>query len=366
MHLRYVSQSLILRIRHLCTTASRAQLEKSVKFIETEREDRHPLDDTFGRRHTYLRISLTELCNLRCTYCMPEEGISLTPSSKILTCDEIVRLTKIFAVHGVNKVRLTGGEPTLRKDIIEIIGRIAKIDGIQSIGITTNGITLRRKLTALVAAGLTRVNISLDTLNDAKYMIMTRRNGLNKVLESIRCAEELFDEVKINTVVIRQVNSNEIIDFVRLTEKRNLNIRFIEYMPFGGNRFESKKMVSYKEMLNVIDGNFANVVKLKDSPNDTAKAYQVVGFRGKFGFISSMTNNFCSTCNRIRITADGNFKVCLHDNAEVSLRDLMRNGSSDNDLFKCIREAICQKKQQHAGLRILSHSRNRPMILIGG
>ncbi|KAK0410496.1 hypothetical protein QR680_005158 [Steinernema hermaphroditum] len=273
-----------------------------------EKSTQHPLLDNFQRQHTYLRISLTERCNLRCTYCMPEEGVPLSPSEKLLSADEIVRLATLFAEFGVDKIRLTGGEPTVRKDLVEIVGRLAKVPGIRQIGMTSNGIVLARKLDALAAAGLTKLNVSLDTLVDHKYQIMTRRNGLAKVLHLIEVAEHMFDQLKINCVVIRGTNDDEVLDFVRLTEKKNLDVRFIEYMPFGGNRFDVRKMVPYKEMLKTIVDHFQEVVRLRDAPNDTSKAFGVHGFRGKFGFISSMSEHFCGTCNRLRLTADGNLK----------------------------------------------------------
>ncbi|KAK0410494.1 hypothetical protein QR680_005158 [Steinernema hermaphroditum] len=329
-----------------------------------EKSTQHPLLDNFQRQHTYLRISLTERCNLRCTYCMPEEGVPLSPSEKLLSADEIVRLATLFAEFGVDKIRLTGGEPTVRKDLVEIVGRLAKVPGIRQIGMTSNGIVLARKLDALAAAGLTKLNVSLDTLVDHKYQIMTRRNGLAKVLHLIEVAEHMFDQLKINCVVIRGTNDDEVLDFVRLTEKKNLDVRFIEYMPFGGNRFDVRKMVPYKEMLKTIVDHFQEVVRLRDAPNDTSKAFGVHGFRGKFGFISSMSEHFCGTCNRLRLTADGNLKVCLHGLSEVSLRDEMRRGASDDELAAVIGSAVRRKKKQHAGIDTLTAMKNRPMILI--
>uniref|UniRef100_A0A0K0D4P6 Elp3 domain-containing protein n=1 Tax=Angiostrongylus cantonensis TaxID=6313 RepID=A0A0K0D4P6_ANGCA len=253
-------------------------------------------------------------------YCMPEEGVTLSPSSHLLTTDEIVRLVELFASHGVDKVRLTGGEPTIRKDIVEIVGRIKNVPGIKDIGITSNGIVLAKKLQQLQDAGLTKVNISLDTLNQQKFMLMTRRNGFTKVMKCIDLAEDLFPIVKVNTVVMRNVNDDEVNDFVKLTTDRRLDVRFIEYMPFGGNHFSKKKFIDYKCLLAVIEKAFHGLVRrLPDASNETTKlfkhsvqiqGYQIEGFVGRFGFITSMSENFCGTCNRLRITADGNLKVC--------------------------------------------------------
>ncbi|VDM59928.1 unnamed protein product [Angiostrongylus costaricensis] len=254
---------------------------------------------------------------------MPEEGVTLSPSSHLLTSDEIVRLVELFASHGIDKVRLTGGEPTIRKDIVEILdnrevagriyhlGRIKNVPGIKDIGITSNGIVLAKKLQQLQDAGLTKVNISLDTLNQQKFMLMTRRNGFTKVMKCIDLAEDLFPIVKVNTVVMRNVNDDEVNDFVKLTTGRRLDVRFIEYMPFGGNHFSKKKFIDYKSLLAVIEKTFHGLVRrLPDAPNETTKGYQIEGFVGRFGFITSMSEHFCGTCNRLRITADGNLKVC--------------------------------------------------------
>uniref|UniRef100_A0A9J2P6R7 Radical SAM core domain-containing protein n=1 Tax=Ascaris lumbricoides TaxID=6252 RepID=A0A9J2P6R7_ASCLU len=341
-------------IRQELSSLKAQQLRQELAVDEATLPDQNiaNLVDTYGRHHTYLRISIAEKCNLRCTYCMPEEGVPLSPSHNLLNADEIVRLATIFAASGVTKIRLTGGEPTLRKDIVDIVGRLASIPGINQVGMTTNGIALRQKLEALASVGLSKLNISLDTLNEAKYMIITRRNGFNKVMRSIELAESIFDQVKINNVVIRGINDEELTDFVSLTEFRNLDVRFIEYMPFGGNKFELRKMVPYKEMLKTIDKKFPMIVKLKDLPSDTSKAYSVQGFRGKFGFISSMSEHFCASCSRLRITADGNLKVCLHGNSEVSLRDALRGGASDKQIEAIVRDALSRKKKQHAGQHI--------------
>uniref|UniRef100_A0A914D2W8 GTP 3',8-cyclase n=1 Tax=Acrobeloides nanus TaxID=290746 RepID=A0A914D2W8_9BILA len=309
--------------------------------------------DPFGRHHTYLRIAITEKCNLRCVYCMPEEGVELSPPAKLLTADEIVKIASLFAQHGVDKIRLTGE-------------RLSNIPGISQVAMTSNGIALSRKLEDFVKAGLNKLNISLDTLDEHKYQIITRRNGFKKVMQLIDMAEPMFNPLKINCVVMRGTNDNEICDFVALTEKKNLDIRFIEYMPFGGNNFNSNKMVPYKEMLNRIGTKWSEVIRLIDHPNDTSKAYKVHGFQGQFGFITSMSEHFCNTCNRLRMTADGNLKVCLHGNAEVSLRDIIRQGGSDKELIDVIAKAVGRKKKQHAGMENLIKMTNRPMILIGG
>ncbi|XP_034253806.1 molybdenum cofactor biosynthesis protein 1-like isoform X1 [Thrips palmi] len=310
-----------------------------------------PLTDSYGRYHDYLRISLTERCNLRCEYCMPSDGVPLTPKDKLLTSDEILYLAKLFVRQGVTKIRLTGGEPTVRKDIINIIARLKELDGLKTIAMTTNGLTLTRQLVGLQKAGLNLLNISLDTLQSARYEKVTRRKGWERVIAGIDLAIQLgFNPVKVNCVVMRGFNDDEICDFARFTLDRNVDVRFIEYMPFSGNGWHDNRMVSFKEMLSILTKEFPGFEALKNEPNDTSKAYKVPGSKGKLGFITSMSNNFCSTCNRIRLTADGNIKVCLFGNAEISLRDAVRNNSSEDDIMTMVGLALQRKKKQHAGV----------------
>ena len=323
--------------------------------------------DTFGRRHTYLRISVTERCNLRCQYCMPEEGVALSPRDHILTFEEIERLARLFVANGVDKIRLTGGEPLVRKDIEQLVERVGAIDGLKTLAITTNGILLSRKLPRLHGAGVNLLNISLDTLDPAKFDEITRRKGIDHVLDAIESALAYgYDPVKVNCVVMRGFNEDELHHFVALTRDRPIEVRFIEYMPFQGNGWSDGKFLSYREMIERIEGHFPEMERVADGPNDTSKTYRVPGFRGTVGFITSMSDEFCGTCNRLRLTADGALKVCLFGNAEVSLRDLMRSGAGDADLVEAIQSAVSRKKAAHAGMHQLVDLENRPMILIGG
>ncbi|CAD6191065.1 unnamed protein product [Caenorhabditis auriculariae] len=329
------------------------RLLRREKLIKIEHEKGFPpIYDMFMRHHTYLRISLTEKCNFRCVYCMPEEGVQLSPKDNLLTNDEILRMVRLFAAHGVDKVRLTGGEPTIRKDIVEIVAGINSVPGIKDIGMTTNGAVLEKHLKPLVDAGLSKINISIDSLNKAKFELMTRRNAFDRVWSAIEAARKLLPKVKLNTVVMNGKNEEEILDFVAVTKDKNLDIRFIEYMPFGGNKFSNNKFYSYHAMLEQIIRKYGDSVKrLRDSPNDTTKAYKIDGYEGQFGFITSMTDHFCNTCNRMRITADGNLKVCLHGNAETNLRDMMRAGASDEELSDIIQKSVNNKKARHADFR---------------
>lgn len=355
----------------------------------------HFLTDNFHRRHTYLRISVTERCNLRCTYCMPAEGVPLSPPAHLLTTPEIVYLSELFVKRGVTKIRLTGGEPTVRKDILPLMQEVGSLrsKGLQELCLTTNGISLHRKLEPMVEAGLTGINLSLDTLDPFQFQIMTRRKGFNAVMRSLERILELNRlgagiKLKLNAVIMRGVNERELVPFVELGRENDLEVRFIEYMPFDGNKWSQQKMLSYKEMVSLIRQKYPELEKIQEEGrNETSKTWQVPGFVGKVGFITSMTENFCGTCNRLRITSDGNLKVCLFGNSEVSLRDLLRkeNGGEpldqaamevmkqidmgmdrERELLEVIGMAVKRKKEKHAGMGQLENMKNRPMILIGG
>ena len=366
------------------------------------------LTDNFSRQHDYLRISITERCNLRCTYCMPEEGVPLSPPSHLLTTPEIVYLSALFVSQGVTKIRLTGGEPTIRRDILPLMRSIGNLrpKGLRELCLTTNGIALYRKLDSMAEAGLTGVNLSLDTLDPFQFQIMTRRKGFDAVMKSIDRILEMNKhgagiKLKINCVVMRGINERDIIPFVEMGREKDVEVRFIEYMPFDGNKWSKGKMLSYREMLDMIRAKYPALEKVPDHENNTSKTYQVSGFAGRLGFITSMTHNFCGSCNRLRITSDGNLKVCLFGNAEVSLRDLMRRGNGgqpideaaieairsvemdrhqalpgstgvwgygerERELLEVIGMAVKRKKEKHAGMGQLENMKNRPMILIGG
>lgn len=298
---------------------------------------------------------------------MPAEGVALKPKSHILSFEEIVRLSSLFARNGVTKIRLTGGEPLIRKEIEQLSARLSALDGINSLAITTNGLLLSRKLEALKRAGVTGFNISLDTLKADRFLEITRRPGLEKVLRAIADASLAgYNPVKINCVVINGFNDDELADFVEMTREQSVDVRFIEYMPFDGNTWNNDKFMSYNDMTTIIRARFPSFKRLSEHPSETSKSWRVPGFKGLVGFISSMSEHFCAGCNRIRITADGNLKVCLFGAEEISLRDMMRSGFSDDELLREIREALSQKKASHAGMEEIAKSENRPMILIGG
>ena len=325
------------------------------------------LTDAFGRKHTYLRISLTERCNLRCTYCMPAEGVDLKPKTHILSFEEILRLAGLLVAHGVTKIRLTGGEPLIRKELVQLVERLRALEGLEELTITTNGLLMPRKLDELQQAGVTGFNISLDTLREDRFFEITRRPGLDTVLEAIhRTVDAGYDPVKVNCVVIRGFNEDELADFVAMTETLPLEIRFIEYMPFDGNTWNTGKFLPYREMTDRIKERWPDFEREGGDDMEIAKLWQVPGFTGKVGFISSMSDHFCAGCNRIRITADGQLKVCLFGAQEVNLRDLMREGITDGALLDAVRGALARKAPSHAGMETIAATENRPMILIGG
>ncbi len=328
------------------------------------------LTDSFKRKHTYLRISLTERCNLRCTYCMPAEGIPLLPKSHIMTYDEIYTVAKTFVDNGVTKIRLTGGEPLIRKDIPVILEKLASLP--VEIGITTNGITIDRHIETLKKYHIRNINVSLDTLSEVKFNEITRRNQFQKVYQNMLLLIENGFNVKINAVLIKDFNENEIIDFIELTKELPISFRFIEFMPFDGNKWDMKKMVSYAEIMKLVNRHYSeeNVERLQDAENDTSKNYRIKGFKGSFAIISSVTNPFCDSCNRLRLTADGKLKNCLFSATESDILTPLRDGKSIEPI---IQKAILGKYKIRGGMDTLEklqepklHSQNRSMITIGG
>lgn len=330
----------------------------------------NPMQDNHGRAHNYLRISITEHCNLRCTYCMPAEGIALTPRAHLMTADEIVTIAKTFVKLGVAKIRLTGGEPLVRKDAKIIIEQLGKL-GVE-LTLTTNGILVHEFIDTFKEAGITTLNVSIDSLKKDKFNQITRRNYFEKLIENLDLLEANNFKVKLNVVVIKGFNDNEIIDFIEMTKDRNIQIRFIEFMPFDGNQWNKEKLVSYAEILSQINAFYTEqkVERILDKPNDTAKNHKIESYRGSFSVISSVTNPFCSTCNRIRLTADGKLKNCLFSNTETSLLDTLRAGESIEPL---IFQNIKSKHAMRGGMdddtkfqNPLLFSQNRSMIKIGG
>ncbi len=328
------------------------------------------LIDDFGRMHNYLRISLIEKCNLRCTYCMPADGITLTPKRELMTADEVFAIAQTFVENGVDKIRLTGGEPLLRKDFPEIIKKLATLN--IKLSLTTNGILIDRHLEVLKQNNVRDVNLSLDTLIASKFSSITLRNQFEKVVDNLHLLLNNDFNVKVNVVLIKGFNEDEVIDFIKLTEFLPLSIRFIEFMPFAGNAWDKSKMVSEKQILEIVENHFGSskIKKMIDEKNFTARIFKIDSFQGSFGIISSVTNPFCDSCNRIRLTANGKIKNCLFSNAETDLLTPFRNGESITNL---ISETINNKKKVRAGMSTINelnnpnlNQDNRSMIAIGG
>ena len=298
---------------------------------------------------------------------MPEEGVQLSPKSEILTFDEIELLAKHFVSMGVNKIRLTGGEPLVRKDVGDIMRRLGAIQGVESLAITTNGLLFERYLEDIQAAGIDTINISIDTLSESRFNSITRRRGLQKVLRAIDLALEAdFAAVKINCVVMRGVNDDEIGAFCEMSRDRKLDVRFIEFMPFGGNAWSDDRFVPFSEMIESVKERYEDLQSIGSGPESTARNFKIPGYVGTIGFITSMSDHFCAGCNRLRLTADGNLKVCLFGKAEVSLRDALRAGAPPEEISAIIEAAVKRKKFSHDGMYEIAKSDNRPMILIGG
>lgn len=328
------------------------------------------ITDQFGRVHNYLRISLTERCNLRCFYCMPEEGIELSEKANVLTHEEIIVLAKEFVALGVNKIRLTGGEPLIKKNIEKIIRELTALP--ISLGITTNGILLDKYIDLFKECGVKDINISLDTLDKERFELMTRRDYYDRVMSNIyQCILAGFN-VKINAVLIKGTNDNEIIDFIEFTKDKKVSFRFIEFMPFDGNKWDNSKVVSLNDVLEKINGSYDQnqIIKLEDKKNDTTKNYRIKGYQGTFGVISTVSNPFCDSCNRIRLTANGRIKNCLFSATETNLLEPLRKGE---DVVPHILEAVYPKMKSRGGMISdedfqdkEKNTQNRAMISIGG
>jgi molybdenum cofactor biosynthesis protein A len=301
---------------------------------------------------------------------MPEDGVALSEKESVLTHEEIIVLAKEFVALGVNKIRLTGGEPLIKKNIEKIIRELAALP--ISLGITTNGILLDKYIDLFQECGVNNINISLDTLDKEKFELMTRRDYYDRVMSNIkRCISAGFN-VKINAVLIKGTNDNEIIDFIEFTKDKKVSFRFIEFMPFDGNKWDNSKVVSLADVLSVVNANYTQnqLIKLEDKKNDTTKSYRIKGYEGSFGVISTVSNPFCDSCNRIRLTANGRIKNCLFSATETNLLDPLRRGE---DMVPHIMEAVYPKKKSRGGMikdedffDKEKNTKNRAMISIGG
>lgn len=333
------------------------------------------MQDEFQRKIEYIRISVTDRCNFRCTYCMPEEGVPSLAHDEILTFEEIERLCKIFASIGIRKVKITGGEPLVRKGVVHLIESLKQIDGIDAVTMTSNGSLLKEHLAELKTAGLDGINISLDSLNKERFATLTRRDELANVLQALGAAVDIgIPSVKINCVPMRGVNEDELVQIAALAKGQPIIVRFIELMPMGiGKSDEGMKEDEIRKILEQTYGKLDVV----DKPlgNGPAHYFHPEGFKGYIGFISAISHKFCGTCNRIRLTSDGRLKPCLQYAGQLDLRALLRSGASDEEVLTQIKQSIASKPECHQFEQDNSGSfdrkeeniiENRTMTQIGG
>lgn len=330
---------------------------------------RPPLVDSFGRVHSNLRISVTDRCNIRCFYCMPESNVQFLPRTELLTFEEMTRFVSVVASCGVNKLRLTGGEPLVRSNLSELVGQLAKIDGIQDIALTTNGLLLADYAQPLFDAGLHRLNVSLDGLSEATFQKISRRSGLDKVLAGIDKAIEMgFRKIRLNAVSIAGITEPEIIPLARFARAKELELRFIEFMPLDADKsWASEQVLSGEKIKAMIQSEIGSLVPAERlDKSQPSMDFDFADGIGRIGFINPISQPFCSDCNRIRITAEGKFRNCLFSTSEWDLRKILREGGTDADIEAAVRDSIGQKKAAHG---IDSDAFVRPekaMFQIGG
>ena len=306
--------------------------------------------DRFGRIHTNLRISVTDVCNFRCIYCMPED-MAFMPDASLMTFDEILNLARIFVALGVNKVRITGGEPLVRPGVPTLINQLTQLDGLKDINLTTNGIGLIKQAQALYDAGLRRINVSLDTLNEEKFEQMTRRKVLSRVLQGLKTAHECgFNPIKVNAVAMRGFTDDEIVDLATFARQNNYQLRFIEFMPLDADDVWGRNMyIPGKEIIEKINAVYplTQVALNGEAKSDTAQRYRFSDNDNEVGVISSVSEPFCENCNRVRLTADGKFRTCLFSLTETDLLTPLREGASDDTIAQLILDAVAQKEAGH-------------------
>jgi cyclic pyranopterin phosphate synthase len=327
-----------------------------------------PLADQFRRPITYLRISVTDRCNLRCVYCMPEAGLPWIPKAEVLTYEEIAQLVEAAASVGVRSIRLTGGEPLVRRDLAELVRRLAAIDGINDIALSTNGLLLADQIDALAAAGLNRINLSLDTLREDRFFAIARRPGLDRVLAGIEAAiARGLAPLKINCVVMRGQNDDELEDFANLTREREIFVRFIEVMPVGENlALQRDAYVSADEMLARLGEVEDLVPTAGPGGNGPARYFAYAGAKGAVGVISPLSHDYCERCNRVRLTADGRLRLCLFGDHEIDLRTPLRSGAGLAEIADLLHGSMLIKPERHH-LRLGEQaSRMRAFSEIGG
>ena len=326
------------------------------------------LQDNHNRVLSYLRISVTERCNFRCVYCMPAEGVTLSPRADILSFEEIARVATVGARLGLSKIRLTGGEPTVRKDLPLLVKMLRQIDGIREIAMTTNAALLGELARPLKNAGMNRVNISLDTLQRERMKLLSRRDLFNSVMNGVQAAHDSGLSPKFNAVVMRDLNDDELPDLVEFAHGYNAQMRFIEWMPMGIAALDSRnRWVSTEEMLARLQSSTRfDLVRENGDISDPARGWICRKSGARVAFISSMSDSFCATCNRMRLTAEGGLRPCLHQDAEVDVRTILRTNCDDNELENAFRQAANLKWAGHHMTDSIPLYSRKDMVLIGG
>jgi cyclic pyranopterin phosphate synthase len=327
------------------------------------------LFDNHGRPINYLRLAVTDRCNLRCFYCMPEEGIHYLPKKELLTFEEIERIVTIMAQLGITKIRLTGGEPFARTDLMQMIRKIVTIDGIRDVHLTTNGVLTAKHIPELKRLGIASVNLSMDTLDRDRFRLITRRDEFDKTHDTLQGLLDAGIQVKINTVVMDGKNIEDLLPLVELTKNQPVSVRFIEEMPFNGEGSHYASLTwTYNKILAHIRTQFPNIQKLHDPENSTAYHYQVPGFKGNVGIIAAFSRTFCGSCNRIRLTAQGVLKTCLYDEGVLTIKSLMRSGMTNEEIKKQLLFAFANRPKDgfEAERRRKDHAVSESMSTIGG
>jgi len=325
-----------------------------------------PLHDRYRRVINYLRLSVTDRCNLRCTYCMPAGGVRLLGHGEILSYEELLRVARIAARLGIRKVRITGGEPLVRRGILDFVARLAAEPGVEDLSLTTNGLLLGSMAADLRAAGLRRVNVSLDTLRPEVFGAITRRPGLDKVLAGLEAARRAgLDPVKINVVAMRGVNDGELADFVAFAGRGGYEVRFIEFMPSGQGAWDEARVLSCAEILEVLRKRY-DLQPLEGGPGCGPSRMFACPEGGRVGVISPLSDHFCGTCNRLRLTAEGRLRSCLFAQEELDLRALLRSGAADEELAGAIRAVVQGKPERHGLLGGGGASGGLAMSRVGG